>query len=79
MVGRKPEKLVCEKEAAMTLELSRKHCVPCEGGVPALAPWLTKQFSVEAFSARHLNLVGKRRDDLSRSPGGECNCTNEGF
>ena len=50
-----------------------------EDGVPALAPWLTKQFSVEAFSARHLNLVGKRPDDLSRSPGGECSCTNEGF
>jgi predicted nuclease of predicted toxin-antitoxin system len=24
---------------------------------PALAPWLTKEFGVEAFSARYLNLV----------------------
>ena len=24
---------------------------------PALAPWLTEQFAVEAFSARHLGLV----------------------
>ena len=30
---------------------------------PALAPWLTKQFGVEAFSARYLNLV--RSKDLA--------------
>ena len=31
---------------------------------PALAPWLSEQFAVEAFSARHLGLVGAKDRDI---------------